>query len=85
MGLHHDDGVLLPDTCFRVGQIVYDIVYRPLDTRLLQAARRCGATVVPGIDMLIGQGAEAFRLWTGLTFPVVAMRQALQPFLQTPP
>jgi shikimate dehydrogenase len=85
VGVHGEGETLLPDTCFRTGQIVYDIVYRPLDTPLLQAARRCGATVVPGIDMLIGQGAEAFRLWTGRAFPVAAVRRVLQPFLQTAP
>ena len=84
VGLQPDDGALLPDTCFRADHIVYDIVYRPLDTPLLQAARGCGATIVPGIDMLIGQGAEAFGLWTGLTFPVDAVRRALQPLLQMP-
>jgi shikimate dehydrogenase len=77
--------VLLPETCFRPGQVVYDLVYRPLHTLLLRTAARCGATVVPGIDMLIGQGAEAFRLWTGLTFPVAAVRHVLQPFLSEVP
>ena len=81
VGLHREDAVLLPDTCFRAGQIVYDIVYRPLDTPLLQAARRRGAKVVSGLDMLIGQGAEAFHLWTDLAFPVEAIRRVLEPFL----
>lgn len=81
LGLHRQDAPLLPDTCFRAGQVVYDIVYRPLETPLLKAAQRCGATTVPGIDMLIGQGAEAFRIWTGLTFPVGVIRCALEPFL----
>lgn len=81
LGLHRQDAPLLPDTCFRAGQVVYDIVYRPLATPLLKAAQRRGATIVPGIDMLIGQGAEAFRIWTGLTFPVQAVRHLLEPFL----
>jgi shikimate dehydrogenase len=85
VGLHHSAEVLLPETCFRPGQVVYDLVYRPLHTLLLRTAARCGATVVPGIDMLIGQGAEAFRLWTGLTFPVAAVRHVLQPFLSEVP
>ena len=82
VGLHNEADTLLPETCFRSGQVVYDLVYRPLHTPLLRVASRCGATVIPGIDMLIGQGSEAFRLWTGLTFPVAAVRHALQPFLQ---
>ncbi|MCZ6874485.1 MAG: shikimate dehydrogenase [bacterium] len=81
LGLHRQDVQLLPSACFHTGQVVYDIVYRPLDTPLLKVARRCGATIVPGIDMLIGQGAEAFRIWTGLAFPVEAVRHVLEPFL----
>ena len=79
VGLHNAGGALLPDTCFRPGQVVYDLVYRPLYTPLLQAARRCGATIIPGLDMLIGQGAAAFQIWTGLPFPVEAVRRLLQP------
>jgi shikimate dehydrogenase len=62
--------------------MVYDIVYNPLETPLLQAARRAGATVIPGLDMLIGQGAVAFHLWTGLIFPVAAVRRLLQALLR---
>jgi shikimate dehydrogenase len=80
VGLHSAGGALLPDTCFRPGQVVYDLVYRPLYTPLLQAARRRGATIIPGLDMLIGQGAAAFQIWTGLPFPVEAVRRLLQPF-----
>ena len=85
VGLHQDGATLLPETCFRPDQMVYDIVYRPLHTPLLQAAQRRGATIIPGIEMLIGQGAEAFRIWTGLPFPLSAVRGVLQPFLQTTP
>lgn len=81
IGLHRGEQPALPETCFHAGHIVYDIVYRPLDTPLLQGARRRGATVIPGIDMLIGQGAEAFRLWTNLPFPVAEVRRAVEPFL----
>ncbi len=80
VGLHDPSGALLPATCFRPGQIVYDLVYRPLYTPLLQAARHAGATVIPGLDMLIGQGAAAFQIWTGKSFPIEAVRHLLQPF-----
>lgn len=81
VGLHPEGAALLSASCFHAGQMVYDIVYRPLDTPLLQVARQRGATVIPGIDMLIGQGAEAFRIWTALTFPVPLIRRLLEPFL----
>jgi len=43
---------------------VYDLVYNPLNTRLLAAAKSLGAVCIDGLDMLIGQGAAAFTLWT---------------------
>jgi shikimate dehydrogenase len=85
VGLHQTDEPLLPDTCFHSDQVVYDIVYRPRDTPLLQAARRRGATVISGLDMLIGQGAAAFTIWTGLPFPIAAVRRMLQSLLSTTP
>lgn len=84
VGLHDDSIPLLPNICFHAEQIVYDIVYRPLHTTLLRTAQNRGATTVPGIDMLIAQGAEAFRLWTGFTFPMEPVRRLLQPLLETP-
>ena len=81
IGLSPDAANLLPEAALRPQQVVYDIVYRPLHTPLLQAAQRRGATIVPGIDMLIGQGAEAFRLWTGLPFPTAELRRLLHSFL----
>jgi shikimate dehydrogenase len=81
VGLSPDAADLLPETALHPQQVVYDIVYRPLHTPLLQAAQRRGATIIPGIDMLIGQGAEGFRLWTGLPFPIAELRRLLHPFL----
>jgi shikimate dehydrogenase len=81
VGLHPGDPQLLPETTFRPEHVVYDIVYRPLHTRLLQAAKQCGATVVPGIEMLLGQGAEAFRIWTDHPFPIPAIRRLVHPLI----
>jgi shikimate dehydrogenase len=47
----------------RAGAIVADIVYRPLKTNLLEAARARNLTVVDGLGMLIHQGARSFELW----------------------
>ncbi len=63
------------------GQLVADIVYRPLETPLLAAARRRGATVVNGVPMLVHQAAEAFRLWTGVPPPVAAMASSVEHLL----
>ncbi len=59
------------------GLIVYDMVYNPLDTPLLQAAQHAGATIISGIEMLIGQAERSFTLWTGLQMPTAAIRAAL--------
>jgi shikimate dehydrogenase len=48
--------------------IVCDIIYNPLDTKLLIEARQKGATTQNGLDMFVFQGALAFEKWTGI-FP----------------
>ena len=58
--------------------IVYDIVYTPPETRLLQAAVEKGCHTIGGLGMLVHQGAIAFEKWTGVNPPVETMRQALQ-------
>lgn len=45
--------------------VVYDIVYKPLNTPLLQAAKERGLTTVDGLGMLVHQGAAAFKIWFG--------------------
>lgn len=63
---------------FHTGQIVYDLVYNPPQTRLLATAARDGATAINGLGMLIWQGALAFELWTGVMPPVDVMRTAAE-------
>ncbi len=58
--------------------IVYDIVYTPPETRLLQAAAEKECHVIGGLGMLVHQGAIAFEKWTGVNPPLEIMRQALQ-------
>lgn len=59
------------------GQLVVDIVYRPLNTPLLQFARERGARTLDGLWMLLRQGARSFERWTGAAFPVEAARARL--------
>lgn len=62
--------------------VVFDMVYNPQRTRLLQQAERAGARAIGGLDMLVGQGAESFQLWTGRTPPVDLMHQAALAWLE---
>jgi len=59
------------------GCIVYEMVYRPIVTDLLENAKHAHATVVYGYEMLIEQGAKSFEIWTGLPAPKDAMRKNL--------
>lgn len=58
------------------GQTVVDIVYGDGETELIAAARERGATVVDGLEMLVRQGAESLRIWTGKEPPLDVMRAA---------
>lgn len=66
-------GVVIPK-----GLTVYDLVYNPAETTLLRQAREAGAQAIGGLGMLVHQGAEAFRLWTGVEPPVEVMRRAAE-------
>lgn len=67
----------LPLTALGPEHVVADIVYRPGGTAWLAAAGARGARCVDGLGMLLHQGAEAFRQWTGVDPPLEAMRTAL--------
>ena len=58
------------------GQTLVDLPYP--ETPTATAARRAGATVVTGLDVLVAQGAASFELWTGMPAPVEVMRAAIE-------
>lgn len=80
VGMHPGEGAspLAPEV-LQPGQVVFDAVYNPPQTRLLRDARRCGCRVVSGVDMFIGQAAAQFRLWHARCAPTATMRSALTP------
>jgi shikimate dehydrogenase len=55
---------------------VYDLVYNPLETRLVRRARASGLRAASGAGMLVAQGALAFQRWTGLDAPFDVMKKA---------
>ncbi|MFW2366951.1 MAG: shikimate dehydrogenase [Desulforhopalus sp.] len=84
LGMHPAEDILpLNETLLFPGLVVADIVYNPLMTRLLDSAKKRGCKVVPGLGMLIYQGAAAFRLWTGVD-PLVDEMSAMAYSLMTP-
>jgi shikimate dehydrogenase len=59
------------------GAIVYDLIYTPRPTQLLQLAQAQGATTLDGLEMLVQQGAAALQLWLQQPVPVEVMRRSL--------
>ncbi len=59
-------------------QALYDMNYRPLTTLLMSEASKQGCSVAGGLSMLLYQGAESFRLWTGRDAPLEVMAKALE-------
>lgn len=71
------DSMPIPDALLLKRHAVFDIVYSPLKTKLLDAAQKKGCAVVNGIEMLIFQGARQFELWTGKPAPIDAIYSAI--------
>lgn len=66
----------VPADVIRPDMLVFDLVYRPAETRLLREARARGARTLGGLPMLIYQGAASFKIWTGRDAPVGVMFDA---------
>lgn len=65
------------------GQVVYDIVYESRQTALIGVAQQRGAQVIRGEEMLAGQGAVAFEIWTGKKGMLPVMRRVLDDHFST--
>ena len=65
----------LPDGPF-TGELVYDLVYNPQDTKLIRDARAAGCRTIGGLDMLVAQAERQFTFWTGLQPVAGVMRSA---------
>lgn len=65
-------------------RLVYDLVYNPIETRLMQIASATGCRVLGGLEMLIAQAAEQFKLWMGIAPDQTAMRTAASDALREP-
>jgi len=57
--------------------VVYDIVYMPMNTDLIQKSKKIGATVIYGYEMLLGQATRAFEIWHNTKAPYEAMKRAI--------
>ncbi len=77
-----EDSITTLDDSFTKDQIVFDLVYNPVQTKLLKAAAKQGAVTLDGLKMLVAQAAKSFELWTGLEMPVDKIYKSLQLFIK---
>jgi shikimate dehydrogenase len=78
-GMYPDvDRTLVTADMMHRGLMVNDIVYEPLQTRLLREAKKAGARTIDGLGMLVHQGAMAFEIWTGKRAPVKVMEATVK-------
>lgn len=84
VGMHPHEGVsLVPIKCFRDGQVVFDVVYTPLETRLLADARSRGLVAISGVEMFINQAVMQFEHFTGVKAPEEVMRRVVMEKLRS--
>lgn len=77
VGMEPDvDSSPLPPDVFHEGQVAFDLVYKPAETRFMREAAAAGAMALNGLPMLIHQGAEQIRRWSGREPSVEVMTQA---------
>jgi shikimate dehydrogenase len=76
-----DDSITTLEDSFLKDQVVFDLVYNPPQTRLLQTASKKGSITVTGLKMLVYQAAKSFELWTGEQMPVEDIHKSLQLYI----
>ena len=79
------DATPAPAESLRPGALVFDTVYRPLETRLLREARARGCRVQDGLEMLVQQAVEQIRLWSGKRADPELLRRAALDALRSLP
>jgi shikimate dehydrogenase len=82
IGMHPNEGAsLVPPSLFRPGQVVFDIVYTPLETKLLADAGARGLQTISGVEMFVNQAVLQFERFTGADAPIEVMRRVVMEHL----
>ena len=78
VGMHPNvDVTLVPEHLFRPGQVIFDVVYNPLETKLLRQAKAKGLKAIPGVEMFINQAILQFERFAGADAPEELMRSVV--------
>lgn len=75
MSPNTDNCIITDESVFRNDLIVSDVIYNPRETKLLKMAKEHGCKTFNGLYMLLYQGAEAFKIWTGKEMPVKEIKE----------
>ena len=75
MAPNTDSSIINDITMFHKDLIVSDIIYNPRETKLMKLAKEAGCSTFNGLYMLLYQGAEAFKIWTGKEMPVEIIKE----------
>lgn len=75
MAPNTDNCIIKEKSFLHEGLIVSDVIYNPRETKLLQMAKECNCSIFNGLYMLLYQGAEAFKIWTGQEMPVEIIKE----------
>jgi shikimate dehydrogenase len=83
VGMHPNvnDSIITNFESFAKGQIIFDMVYNPMKTKLLMLAESAGAIALDGLTMFVHQGVKSFELWTGIQMPVEKIFKALRLYI----
>jgi shikimate dehydrogenase len=79
---HSEGESSIPQEWLHSGQVVFDMVYRPRETKLMEYAAKAHCQIIPGLEMLLHQAAIQFEMWTKQPAPESIMRNALIEALQ---
>ncbi|HID20412.1 MAG TPA: shikimate dehydrogenase [Methanophagales archaeon] len=80
VGMHpNENAALITADIMHPDLVVFDIVYNPMETKLLKEAKRAGVKkIVDGVKMLVYQGAASFKIWTKEEPPIAVMEKAVR-------
>jgi shikimate dehydrogenase len=81
LGMKESDELPIPAEFITSKHILFDIIYHPAETPLIKAAKKNGAHIIYGIEMLAHQGIRQFEIWTGKKAPFDVMKKALSDHL----
>lgn len=77
MAPHEDKSIITNPDILHPDLIVSDIIYVPVKTKLLEMAEKVGCKTINGLGMMIGQGALAFKIWTGVDMPTDYVKEEI--------